>query len=345
MTAQAIRKAFEKQAEACGGLGSSFTAGLLRGLSERMQGNRPLEAQILGWPGDPGADALALRVAGALHGLARSGLAPELARAWPPERQGEPVEAALKAFARHRTWLEPWLDGPPQTNEVARSGALLGGALTLARRVAAPLEWLEIGASAGLNQNFDLFRYELGEGRVWGDPQARVLVTQDWRGRAPELDAPLQIASRAAVDASPLDPSDPRTRARLIAYIWPDQPARLARTEAALDEILAHPRPVERGDAAGWVEARLARPQVEGTARVLVHTIMWQYMPVSTQAAIHSALARAGEAATMRRPLAWLRMEPDEQAGSASLSLTTWPGGAEEALARADFHGRWIDWR
>ncbi len=343
MEDQATREAFVKQAEACESLGSPFTGRLLRGLAAAMTGEGALEARILGWRGDPVADALALRVAGALHGLARSSLAPELERAWPPEPEGHPAEAAREAFARHEAWLAPWLDGPPQTNEVARSGALLGGALALAARVKMPLEWLEIGASAGLNQNFDRFRYDFGEGRGWGDPEARVVVRQAWRG-SPPPDAPLDVAARAAVDVAPLDPTDPRTRARLMAYIWPDQPERLARTGAALEEILAHPRPVKRGDAAAWVEARLAAPQAEGTARTLVHTIMWQYMPAGTQGAIRAAMERAGAAATAARPLAWLSMEPDAATGSAALSLTLWPGGEALALARADFHGRWVDW-
>lgn len=344
MDERTIREAFVRQAEACEELGSPFTARLLRGLAAAMTGEGALEARILDWTGDPTADALALRVAGALHGLARSGLAPELERAWPPEPEGDPAQAAREAFLRHEAWLSPWLDGPPQTNEVARSGALLGGALALAERVRMPLEWLEIGASAGLNQNFDRFRYELGEGRVWGDPEARVVVRQAWRGEGPALEAPLEVAARAAVDVAPIDPSDPGARARLMAYVWPDQPERLARTGAALEEILAHPRPVERGDAARWVETRLVAPQAEETARVLVHTIMWQYMPAATQAAIRAAMDRAGAAATEARPVAWLSMEPDGRTGSAALTLTLWPGGEARGLARADFHGRWVDW-
>ena len=42
-------------------------------------------------------------------------------------------------------------------------------------------------------------------------------------------------------------------------------------------------------------------------------------------------------------PLAWLRLEI---LGSpqAELRLTQWPNGAEQTLARADSHGRWVTW-
>jgi len=38
-------------------------------------------------------------------------------------------------------------------------------------------------------------------------------------------------------------------------------------------------------------------------------------------------------------------MEPDAVKGSAVVTLTDWPGGRERELGRADFHGRWVEWR
>jgi hypothetical protein len=38
-------------------------------------------------------------------------------------------------------------------------------------------------------------------------------------------------------------------------------------------------------------------------------------------------------------------MEADAVPGSAALTATLWPGGVTHALARVDFHGRWIEWR
>ncbi|MDF2235544.1 DUF2332 family protein [Albimonas sp. CAU 1670] len=349
--AEIVRAHFRRQAETCTSMGSPFTGALLDGLAARMSPEGPVARRLLAWPGDPGDDALALRTAGALHALARAGLDPALTAAWPPraEGAGDPVDLALAAFAGHEAWLDPWLDGPPQTNETGRSGSLLGGLLALSARTGGmEVEVLEIGASAGLNQNLDAFRYDFGEGRAWGDPAATVHVRQAWRGTPPPLDARLEIAARAGCDLNPLDPADPAARARLAAYLWPDQTERLARAEAAMALAAARNRPVERADAAEWLEARLATPQPEGRVRVVMHSIMWQYLPAAVQARISVALASAAARATAARPLAWLRMEPDGARGSAALSLSLARGdGAEWAaqeLARTDFHGRWTEW-
>ncbi len=343
--ADRVRAHFRNQAASCARLGSPFTAALLEGLAERMAPDGPIEARVLAWPGDPGDDALALRVAGALHALARSGRDAAVSAAWPPPAQGDAVAVARAAFARHADWLSPWLDGPPQTNETGRSGALLGGLLALAGRTGGmEVELLEIGASTGLNQNLDAFRYDFGEGPGWGDPASPVLVRHAWRGAPPPLDARLSIATRAGCDLNPLDPSDPAARARLLAYIWPDQAERLARAEAAIALAVARPRPIEQADAAAWIEARLAAPQPEGRVRVVMHSIMWQYLPKPVQDRIAAALAAAAARATPARPVAWLRMEPDADAGSAALTLSLAPGEDDRLLARTDFHGRWTEW-
>ena len=102
---------------------------------------------------------------------------------------------------------------------------------------------------------------------------------------------------------------------------------------------------IEKADAADWVERAFAGKGESGKARVLMHTIMWQYLPDATQARIEAAMAKAGEGATKDAPLAWLSVEQDEKDKvSASVRLRMWPEGTDEELGRADFHGRWVRW-
>ncbi|MGJ3629184.1 DUF2332 family protein [Sphingomonas sp. MMS24-JH45] len=57
---------------------------------------------------------------------------------------------------------------------------------------------------------------------------------------------------------------------------------------------------LDKGDAADWIEARLAEPQEAGVARVLMHSVVWQSVPPASQARIRAAMAAAGSRA--RRP-------------------------------------------
>lgn len=340
-----IRDHFRGQAGACRRLGSPFTARICVLLAERLNSDSALGRRVLEWQGDPRDDALALRCAGALNALARSGRAPSLAAAYPPSAvEDDALWAAVEhAIASHDDELAGYLDSPPQTNEVRRCSALLGGALIVAAETGCSIALLEIGASAGLNTNFDRYRYEFGTG-TWRPEDAGVLIRSEWRGSPPNLQTGLSIGSRQACDLNPLDPGDEQDRSRMLSYIWPDQAERLATTQAALDLAAKRGWDVERADAAPWVEARLADLQPAGQARMLIHTIMWQYLPAVTRARISAAMEAAGERATAERPIAWLRMEADDQPHSAGVLLTIWPGGTEREIARADFHGRWVEW-
>jgi hypothetical protein len=342
----AVLRAFETQAENCDRLGSPFTAHLCRRLVVILDDSTALGRAVSGWPLDPAGSALALRLCGALHGAARTGRAPALARLYPPDGDtGPALDAALRATIAERGGdLVGLIESAPQTNEVARSAILLGGLLTIAAETGLPLALNEIGASAGLNLHPDCYAYELGQGHRWGPPDAPLTIACDWRGAIPPLDAALEIASRAGSDLTPIDAADTAAHDGLLAYIWPDQPDRLQRTAAAMAHAAAHPVALERADAADWSEARLAAPPRHGVTRVLMHSIAWQYFSEATQGRVDAAMARAGADATREAPLAWLRFEPDGIRATAAILLTLWPGGETRALGRGDYHGRFADW-
>ncbi|HEV7255129.1 MAG TPA: DUF2332 family protein [Mesorhizobium sp.] len=341
---QRITAHFKAQAEACERLGSPFTARLCRALAAVLDEATETGRRALSWPGDPGRDALALRLCGGLHFLVLSEKCRLLKAAFPP--QGAP-EFALRALfpsviRDHDKTLLSFLDRPPQTNEAARAAVLLPGLLEIAREVKLPLSLHEIGASAGLNLAFDRFGFRYGEA-LWGDENSPVRLEPEIRGKPVPLGGRLNIMARRGTDVAPVNVSQGDTRLRLKAYVWPDQPARAARLEAAIRLAMAARVRVEAQDALLAVRSMLEnRP--EGAAAVLFHSVVWQYLPEETQAAIVEAMRAGGGEATPTRPLAWLRMEPG-RVGDAALALTLWPGGATRHLADADFHGRWIAWR
>ena len=294
------------------------------------------------WPGDPVADALPLRLAGALHALVLSGADPVLAACYPPGDARSLGSALVAALTRHDAFVRSFLPSPPQTNEVGRSAVLLGGFLQVASDTGLPLRLLEIGASAGLNLLWDRYGYRVGDG-TWGDPEGPVQLAPRWSGPLPPLATPVAVAERAGCDVAPIDLARSKARLRLRGYVWADQPERLARIDGAIALARTAGVVVERADAARWVADRLRLP-APGRATVLYHSIMWQYMPAASQAALRATIEQAGAAATAEAPLAWLRFEPSGSGMGPELRLTSWPGARDRRLATAHPHGAAVRW-
>lgn len=333
-TEAAVRAAFAEQAGWCEKLGSPFTARLCSVLGATLDRTTGTGRRALDWPGDPSssADALALRLCGGLHALVRSGAVPALAALYPPHNLADPAELAeALGPVLARDDLPGWLDLPPQTNEVGRSAVLYAGLLVAAEALPGPFHLLELGASAGLNLNLDRYGYDLGGLRA-GDPSSPLRLRPAWQGPPPP-DSDLRIAGRRGVDLNP--PTDPQ---RLLAYVWADQAERLAQAEAAIRLLEADRPAVDRGDAAEWIEMQLASPPPEGGARIIMHSVAYQYFPAATQARVTAAIEHA------EGPRAWLRMEKCPGEEKFGLRLRLWPGGEDRLLAWTHPHGRQINW-
>lgn len=341
-----VRKAFAQQSEWCESLGSPFTARLMEGLGQRLDRNTVCGRTVLDWRGPPGAlgDAVPLRLAGALHALVRRGRLPELAKLYPPNSiptLADLTDAATAALREADGEISEWLQHPPQTNEVARSGVLYPGLMVVAAKTKLPLALFEIGASAGLNLIPDKYQYHLGDVTL-GHRGSSVVLSPRWSGRLRAKDEP-NIHSRLGCDQNPLDPSNASHRERLIAYIWADQRDRISRVEAALALTLQNTPAIEAADAADWVDEVIGGSAEAGVARVLYHSIAYQYFPDETKNRIASRMKSAGERCTVDTPLAWLAFEQYQDKGP-HLTLRLWPGEGEWVLARGDSHGRRIDW-
>jgi hypothetical protein len=337
---QRMVEAFAVQISACDKSGAPFTADLLRALLRDFKAGGPWRGLIGGWPVDPQMDVVALRCQGALHRLALQGVEPFKGLFERFDRDPAALDGAVRA-AGARPEVRDWIRNPPQTNEVMRSAVFLGGFFEIARAQGLPLRLLEMGASAGLNLNWPLYRYRLGE-TVWGPPDSPVRLEPQWEGPSPQA-ADIAIHSRRGVDQLPVDLADPQARFRLLSYVWADQGERMARIRGAQALARAHPATVDQGDAADWVEAQL-QDLPQGATTVLYHSYVWLYLSEPTKARIRQALARAGARTDAATGLARLSFESVDGAENSQLTLTLWPGGEKRVLARAHPHGRWIKW-
>ncbi len=336
------------QAAYCAAGRSPFYGELLEHLAADAEAGGPTWDLLGRTVDDPPAHVPQLRVLGAVHRLVLAGAVPELAARYPSAGGDGDAAAAWPALrslitARHDE-LAPWIDRPPQTNEVGRSAAMIGGFLTVAAETGHPLRILEVGASAGLNLRLDHFWYQSGA-RGFGDSASPVRFVDVWEGRAPPFDVPMTVSSRAGCDHDPIDPTSDAGRLALLGYVWPDQAARFALLRGALEVATRVPATVERADALEWVAAQLAEPHPD-QATVVFHSIVMQYFAPDDAAEFAAVLADAGARATRSAPLAWLRLEPNSatELTHAELRLTLWPAGEEQLLAYAGFHGAPVEW-
>lgn len=339
------REAYRIQHGYCTAMDAPITARICLALADCLNRDSRTGARALDWDTEPTKAALPLRTVGGLHSLALKGVA--LVDIFDGSvTDPEDVKAALSAaLIEHDDELYPWLDGPPQTNEAGRSGALMCGLIEVSRRIGQPLEILEIGSSAGLNLLIDRYRFDLG-GTTVGPEDARVTIQPEWRGPVPPQ-VPVRFDSVRGCDQSPVDVRDAAAAERLRAYVWADNPVRQARLTGAIAMIQAQPVSLDKADAADWLEARLAEPQAAGVTRVLMHSVVWQYLPADKQGRITAMMEAAGAASTAERPLAWVQMEPDRTLHRQEVWVRTWPDGAPaEMVAASQAHGAWVEgWR
>jgi hypothetical protein len=350
--APAMLDAFQTQVQWCHRLGAPFTARVVELLGEDWAAGGIVRALVPEWAGNPWDDAVALRLAGALHALVLGGQDEALARCYTDQRLDGEHDFALRravlgALRSHADRALQWLAHPPQTNEPGRSAALLGGYAHIAAHTALPLAIYEIGASAGLNLLWDRYRYRIdrpgSEPQAWGDATSPVLIECTWRGRAPALPPQVAVVARAGCDTTPIDLRDPAESLRLQSFTWPDQRVRQLRLRAAIDVAQREPPPLVSCGALDWLREAWADAPRPGAVTVLVHSLVWQYLGDAERQGVRALLEEVGARASVRAPLAWLRMEP-YPSGGPELKLTLWPGGERRVLGEVHTHGASVDW-
>jgi hypothetical protein len=345
---------FRQQALACAHLGSPMYAELMARLADDLEVGGPTSRVLRGHEDDSGPSALALRLAGSVHRLVLAGEAPELATAYPSvggswtDTGSDAVLAFLDARGDE---IRPLLDRAPQTNEVGRAAALLGGLLRLVDETPLPVRLFEIGSSGGLNLQADHFHYVVVDPAdpalaSWGPPDSPVVLDSAWRGVPLPVLAQLEVIERGGSDVRPVDVTTDDGSLTLRSYVWPDMTVRRERLAGAIALARTRPAPVEQADAASYVDRLRLEP---GTLTVLWHSVMWQYVPSDQQARVTARLEALGAEAFSDTRLAHLYAEPLRRAAGERhrflVCAHTWPGdGDRRVLGVMEAHGPPITW-
>jgi hypothetical protein len=342
-----LLRSLRLQAQICVGLGSPMYGDVLARVAADVEADGVFAGILAGHENDAGRLAVPLRLLGGLHRLALDGRASQLRR-WYPSTGGQwDAEAAWPdialAAADHAEQLRAALDQPPQTNEVGRAAALIGGLLTLSNRFALPIRLFEIGCSAGLNLRADHYRYRYPGGQ-WGPTDSPVVIDDAWRGQLPPA-AALEIVERHGYDIAPLDATKRDGELTLLSYVWPDQPERLDRLRGAISIARRVPAQLQRRNAVDTVTGLSVGA---GTLTVLWHSIMWQYLSAGDQAAVRAGIDALGSRARGDAPFAHLTLEPQRRTPDAPVEFAVrarcWPGGDDTLLGVCSPHGPPVSW-
>ena len=287
---------------------------------------------------------------GAVQYLLLQGAEHPLAAHYPvlagPERASGGSFPLFRAFClEHRECVAELIETRRTQTQVVRRCTCLLPAFGLAYQdAAAPLALIDVGASAGLNLNFDRYAYRyLRAGREilrWGREAARVELEADLRGPGTVPQPPLEIpiASRDGIDVNPIDLSDPDELLWLRALIWPEHVERHDQLVDAAAELKDSPIRLHRGDATRDLSHLLERVPAE-LALVVYSTITLYQIPREGRERIAEAL----KAQSRERPIWRVALEGVHPP---SLTLTRYRDGSgdTELLARASPHGWWIEW-
>jgi hypothetical protein len=335
------------QGRACAALGSPMYGELLDHVVADVQARGAFAAVLSGRERDPGRLAVPLRLLGGLHRLVLDGRAPALRRWYPSTGGTWNADAAwpdiIATATEHVGPLRAALHQPPQTNEVGRSAALVGGLLMLRRQFHLPVRLFEIGASAGLNLRADHYQYRYRGGH-WGPDDSPVRIADAWRGNLPPTDD-LPITERNGYDIAPIDATSREGELTLLSYVWPDMAVRMDRLRGAISIARRVPARLQRSTAADAV-AELA--VADGALTVLWHSITWQYLSAEEQAAVRTGIDAVAAGATARAPFAHLMLEPQRRTPDTPhtflLRVRSWPGGDDRVLAECAPHGPPVVW-
>lgn len=231
-----------------------------------------------------------------------------------------------------------------QTNDVGRSAVLLPAFEYVARKAETrTLAQIEIGTSAGLNLNWDHYRYNFTGVGTYGSPDSPVTIKTGVRGnhKLPlSEDFPL-VTHQRGIDLNTLEITNGDEARWLHALIHPERVRRHAQLDAAF-EVARENRPIlTEGDALDELPHHLS--DVPEDAALIVFSTHVLYQRDEEMIADLYSLLRGYSS---EQPVYWLSIDPKEDLGTPTYRLVAFTDGnaAETPLAQFESYGNWVRW-
>lgn len=291
-----------------------------------------------------------------LHDQVLLGNAPALAAAYAANDLATVGEVAVAALVdRAEAVVATATIRQTQTNETGRGAVLYPAIAEAARRVGATsLGLVDVGCSAGLNLNVDRAAITYNDDLVLGEAGSPLQLDCEATGaRGVPATAMPSVVARIGIDLSPIDVANEDDVRWLRACLWPDQPERIARLDAAIALADEQPPTLLAGNALDVLPDAVAQVPTDA---LLVVTTTWAlaYFALGDRLRF---LRRLDEVAS-QRPVAWISGEGvgiapgvptlgDSRLSAHSLvglAIGDGPTMQIETLGRCHPHGRWLEW-
>jgi hypothetical protein len=285
----------------------------------------------------------------AVHYLLLEGAQSELRRSYPSLGGTSPFAADV--FRHFRTFCLAHGDSirnlvatrRVQTNEVRRCAALVPGFSSAADALDADrAAFVEIGASAGLNLQWDHYRCVYDRDLAWGDHDADLVFSSELRGHGrPGVARLPKIVQRYGIDIAPIDVRNPDDLLWLKALTWPEHADRRDLLERAADIARRDPPKLIAGDAAD-IFPSVADGIAPDVPVIVYHSFTMNQLDTRQRELLEDGFCRIGA----RRPLARVGFEWPAGADFPSLSLTNYSAVQIQRwmLAECEPHCAWIRW-
>jgi hypothetical protein len=232
-----------------------------------------------------------------------------------------------------------------QTNEPGRSAVFQNVIAFIAQRGHQTINLIDVGTSAGINLYFDQFPV-----REHDDDNPLTLVCHDDPPVDRSLAAP-EVRSRVGIDPSPLDLAVEDDRLWLQACLWPEEPRRLARLDAIIEQRASWPETtVLRGTAAERLGDATALGDPSALS-VVINSYAVAYFSEEDQRAYYEDMVER----CARGNVAWISLEspfmvnwPTSDTSSESARkgatqvLVTLPGASPREWGWCHHHGLWL---
>lgn len=287
---------------------------------------------------------------GAVHFLLLANLTHELATYYPsinPTIQEDLPFPLFRDFcgANEETIKHILATKIVQTNALNRTAYLMPIVFSLFESGTA-INLIDIGTSAGLTLNLDLYEYDYGDKRKFGNSLVKINC-EIRSGKLPKFAKNIRINNKIGIDQNPLDVKDSQNALWLKALIWPDRSQRFERMAKAIE--LAQTSNIQLVKAVEIADfKRIIKAQSIDTLLVVYHTHVLYQFSKEARIAFWQMLDTIGQ----ERDFYYLAaesasvLEYDYGLGDVLVELTTYQNGvkSKRLVARTNGHANWVKW-